>query len=71
MTRAFCAISHGQFALAWHLNPLSFHLYTLAALGLAYPLFANLVSDKCVSGVALLTAAALAAFGIWRLCGAT
>jgi hypothetical protein len=70
MTRAFCAISHGEFALAWHLNPLSFHIYSLTALGLAYPFFANAVSEKLVRGVALATSAALLVLGIWRICSA-
>jgi hypothetical protein len=34
LTRAFCAISHGDFATAWHHNPFSFAFYAgfLAAL---------------------------------------
>ena len=68
LTRAFCAISHGQFVLAWHLNPLSFYLYSLAVLGIAYPLFANAVPEKVVRGTALATFAALAGLGVWRLC---
>jgi hypothetical protein len=70
LTRAFCAISHGRFALAWGLNPVSFHLYFLAVLGLAYPFFANAVPEKLVRAVALATAAALFALGVWRVFGA-
>ena len=68
LTRAFCAISHGQFALAWHMNPLSFYLYSLAVLGIACPLFANAVPEKVIQGVALATSAALAVLGIGRIC---
>jgi len=67
MTRAFCAISYGQFARAWSLNPLSFHLYTLTVLGLAYPFFVNVVREKFIGIVVLVTAAAFAVFGICRI----
>jgi hypothetical protein len=68
MTRAFCAISHGQFSLAWGLNPVSFHIYALAVLGLAYPFFVNAVPERLVRGTALATATALMVLGIWRVC---
>jgi len=66
MTRAFCAISHGQFADAWGLNPLSFYLYSLTMLGLMYPLFVNFISDKLVRIIVLITVVAILAFGFWR-----
>jgi hypothetical protein len=69
LTRAFCAISHGRFSLAWDLNPLSFHLYALAVLGLAWPYFVGAVPEKLVRAVALATAGALAALGAWRVFG--
>jgi hypothetical protein len=68
MTHAFCAISHGHFAAAWGLNPLSFHLYLLAVLGLVFPFFVSAVPERLVRGIAVSTAAALVAFGAWRLC---
>jgi hypothetical protein len=70
LTRAFCAISHGQFSLAWSLNPVSFHLYALTVLGLAYPYFVGAVPEKLVGAVALATTVALAALGVWRVLGA-
>jgi hypothetical protein len=70
LTRAFCAISHGQFSLAWGLNPVSFHIYALAVLGLAYPYFVGAVPEKLVGAVALATAVSLAALGAWRVFGA-
>ena len=67
MTRAFCAISHGQFAQAWHLNPFSFHFYALAVLGLAYPIFANAISERLLRAVILVTTVALTVFGVCRI----
>ncbi|MDR0498639.1 MAG: DUF2752 domain-containing protein [Holophagales bacterium] len=67
LTRAFCAISHGWFAYAWNLNPISFHLYTLSALGLVYPFFVNAIPEKLIRFVVLATAAALIVFGILRV----
>jgi len=67
MTRAFCAISHGQFAYAWRLNPLSFHLYALNALGLIYPFFVNVIPDKLSRAIVLITAAVLMHFGLLRI----
>ena len=67
MTRAFCAISHGQFAVAWQLNPFSFHLYALSVLGSIYPLFANSIPEKLVRAAALITIAALIIFGVFRI----
>jgi len=67
MTRAFCAISHGQFIYAWRLNPLSFYLYALSALGLIYPFFVNLIPDNLIRAIVLITAAALLIFGIVRI----
>jgi len=66
MTRAFCAISHGQFAGAWSLNPLSPYLYALTISGLAYPLFANVISDKIIRIIVLITVVALFAQGVFR-----
>ena len=38
MTRAFCAVGHGDFASAWRLNPWSLPLYGVALVVLALPL---------------------------------
>ena len=67
MTRAFCAISHGQFAYAWRLNPLSFHLYALSALSLIYPFFVNVIPEKLSRTIVLMTVAALMLFGVLRI----
>ena len=66
MTRAFCAISHGQFADAWALNPFSFMLYALTALGVLYPRALSGMPEKAaIVSIAALTAA-LAVFGVFR-----
>jgi len=67
MTRAFCAISHGRFANAWSYNPFSFIFYALALLGLAYPSFINLISEKLTITIILTMTIALAVFGIFRI----
>ena len=67
LTRAFCAISHGQFVRAWQLNPFSFHLYALSVLGVIYPFFASSIPEKLVRVTALTTFAALIIFGVFRI----
>jgi len=67
MTRAFCAISHGQFADAWKLNPVSFYFYTLTILGLVYPLFVNIISDRIIRIIVLVTITIPIIFGIFRV----
>ena len=75
LTRSFCAISHGQFADAWSLNPFGYVFYALAVLLLIEPLlhfafpalkFRIAWSRVCTVGVPILVGAMLA-YGIWRL----
>ena len=40
LSRAFCAISHGEFSRAWGYNPFGFLLYGLAVTALLWPLLA-------------------------------
>ena len=69
MTRAFCSISHGQFANAWNLNPFSFIFYALTALGLLYPSLINQLPGKItITFVSILTVA-LTVFGVFRILG--
>jgi hypothetical protein len=67
LTRAFCAISHGQFTLAWGLNPFSYFFYALALMGAAHPSFANLLPEKATIAITLIITAALVAFGVFRI----
>jgi hypothetical protein len=67
MTRAFCSISHGQFAQAWSLNPFSYFFYALVLLGLAFPSLINLLPEKLIIAITLMVTAALLAFGIFRI----
>ncbi len=41
MTRAFCAISHGEFAAAWGFHPFGFGIYALTVALLLWPWIAN------------------------------
>lgn len=73
LTRAFCALSHLRFQEAWSLHPFSFPLYGLVLGGVAAPLlthrFPSLLGGKAAKAFrisALLLAAALLVFGIWR-----
>jgi hypothetical protein len=67
MTRAFCAISHGQFASAWALNPFAYLFYALALMGAARPSIASLMPEKATIAIALIITAALLAFGGFRI----
>ncbi|MBL0211424.1 MAG: DUF2752 domain-containing protein [Holophagaceae bacterium] len=74
LTRAFCAISHGQFHEAWGLHPFSFPLYGAAMVGAAAPWlnrrFPALTGRKAAMtfrvGVITL-ATAMLFYGGWRV----
>jgi hypothetical protein len=67
MTRAFCSISHGQFAQAWHLNPASFLFYAMTVMGLAYPFFAKAIPEKLIRAIVFGAIAVLLVFGGCRM----
>jgi len=76
LTRAFCAISHGQFREAWSLHPFSFIFYLGVLAGVAAPIL-----DRCFPGISsqkaamslrvgvLVLAIAMLFFGGWRAMG--
>ncbi|MDE3246631.1 MAG: DUF2752 domain-containing protein [Acidobacteriota bacterium] len=76
LTRAFCAISHGQFGEAWSLHPFSFLFYALVLAGVGAPW----LNRRCPAltgraaalawrGFVLVLAAAMLAYGGWRAKG--
>ncbi|MCL1894319.1 MAG: DUF2752 domain-containing protein [Holophagaceae bacterium] len=67
MTRAFCAISHGQFADAWNFNPFAYFFYPLTLLCLIYPTFINTLSDKVILIIGATLALLLTIFGVIRV----
>ncbi|MDY6833846.1 MAG: DUF2752 domain-containing protein [Chloroflexota bacterium] len=75
LTRAFCAISHGQFAQAWDLNPFSYPLYASALLVLFRPLIAlfwprtaeYLFESRITTYLLLIAASSMIIWGIWRM----
>ena len=76
LTRAFCAISHGQFQEAWNHHPFSFPLYAAGMVGAAAPMlksrFPGLTGRKAamtlrVGVIALATA--MLFYGGWRAKG--
>ena len=76
LTRAFCAISHGQFRDAWDLHPFSFPIYLGALVGAAAPMlnrhFPFLAGRKAAMSLrvgALVLAIAMLLFGGWRAKG--
>ena len=76
LTRAFCAISHGQFRDAWNLHPFSFPLYAAVLVGTAAPLlnrrFPALSGEKAAKTLlvcVLVLAIAMLIFGGWRAKG--
>lgn len=73
LTRAFCALSRGHLQEAWALHPFSFPLYGLLLGGIAAPLlthrFPALTGARAAKAFrlgALILAAALLIFGVWR-----
>ena len=76
MTRAFCAIGHGRFAMAWALHPFSFPFYGSAVLLLVEPMapkaFRTLKQpgpQRILGYLATGFMAALGCFGIARMVG--
>ncbi len=76
LTRAFCAISHGQFHDAWSFHPFSFPLYAGVLAGAAAPLldrrFPALSGEnaaKALRAAVLMMAAAMLLYGGWRAKG--
>jgi len=67
ITRAFCAISHGQFAHAWGLNPFAYPFYALAVVALVFPPIFWRVPEKWAIASLLVLAAALIVFGVFRV----
>ena len=77
LTRAFCAISHGNFTAAWHFNPFGFLFY---AGFLAVPFWAawkwrnparRMLSERNRNKVwtaMLFICLAMIAHDIWRIC---
>lgn len=77
LTRAFCAISHGRFAAAWHFNPFAFLFY---AATLAAPLWAAwkwrnplrptplLQNSRGVVIAAAVLLIAMFTYDAWRIC---
>ena len=76
LTRAFCAISHGQIHDAWSLHPFSFLLYAAVLVGTAAPTlsrrFPALVGGKAAMAFrvgVLVLATAMLVHGGWRAKG--
>lgn len=75
MTRAFCAIGHGEFGKALALNPFSFVFYGAALALLGWPLarrrfpgaLARVVQSRWFAGLPLALVLAMWAFGAWRI----
>ncbi|MDR2560896.1 MAG: DUF2752 domain-containing protein [Holophagales bacterium] len=67
ITRAFCAISHGQFVLAWGFNPFAYLFYALAVLTLLLPAIFERAPAKVLTASVLALASALMVFGVYRV----
>lgn len=75
LTRACCAISHGDFAAAWALNPFGYVFYAGALLALAWPLLVAwrprwaqcLCDSRAMTASALALALGLCGFGLARI----
>jgi len=78
LTRAFCAISHGEFAEAWKHNPFGFGFYLFALVLIAWPLvhyrrpdlIDRIWRSKAVSWVPVTWVALMWVYGIWRILNA-
>jgi len=79
LTRAFCAISHGQFSSAWEYNPFGYLFYAGAVALLLYPAVSRLrpgIDDRLLRSRILswglpLLAVAMVAFDCWRIAAGT
>jgi len=77
LTRAFCAIGHGEFAAAWAFNPFGYVFYGGAVAALVWPFVARwrpqweqvLLRGRAVTIGALLLVSAMWVFGLARLVG--
>ena len=75
LTRAFCAIGHGDFAGAWELNPFAFVCFAVAVFVLVRPaldrvapeLTGRLTSSRTVSYGTVSLVVALIVFGVARI----
>ncbi len=75
LTRAFCAISHGDFAAAWKFNPFGFVFYAVAILLVFWPLLqrrfpgaaTRLTRSRMAKVAAVAFAVILWTFGILRI----
>ena len=75
LTRAFCAIGHGELSAAWAFNPFSFVLFALAVFLVFQPLlrrrapalFEKVLTPPRVAGFTLGLVAAMFVFGVWRI----
>jgi hypothetical protein len=76
LTRAFCAISHGQFLAAWNLHPFSYPLYAAVLAGVLAPLlnrrFPAITGGKAALAfrtAIIVLATAMLFYGGWRAKG--
>ena len=76
LTRAFCALSRGQFGEAWSLHPFSFLFYALMLAGVAapwldrrFPALSGEFAALSLRVVVLALATGLLLFGGWRATG--
>lgn len=75
LTRSFCAISRGQWALAWRQNPFGFVLYACTVFLLLYPLLRRLAPElepilirrRVLLRMAWLIVVPMWIWGLWRL----
>ena len=75
LTRAFCAIAHGQFAQAWAFNPFGYVFFAITMVCLASPVLVRMHPDLATRALQsraalyapILLVAAMVLFGIARL----
>lgn len=75
LTRAFCAISHGELDLAWQFNPFGFLFYGLAVIFVLWPLLVWRLPKlaawnpfaRRAGWFVIGLVAAMWAFGLWRI----